>query len=1169
MDFFSRENLSNSFPLQVNGKMASAPWQNYLIQLFSMKPKHIPQIIPLVCIITLFGGLLRTRLKDLRILIPLVLFLLGCGLELLSYSSYEVQKYTDIIEWMSPFLYINLFTPAIIFSVAFEMEFYMFQKLFWQIILLSIPGIFLNYFLINWYLSTMNKYKMKRITRSLVSLILGAIDPSLSATCIKDLGLSKGLINLIKGECLLTAACTVINFNLNLQIYNQLQAKPFSTLGKQIYEIPLKKYVLSCIFGYFSSKVFLLWLVNTFGDDITEAALSFSSVYIIFYLAEWSGMSGILSLAVLGLFLNSTSFRPGAELFLFKFWKCITFFAIVMEFTLIGILVPAHSYVTLSVDDIYYAVQLYFTLIVLRIMVLLVLNPFLSYLGNGFNWRWAITLVWSEMRGLPNINMALLFSYNMNTMSSERIRAKVLLQVVMLCLITLIVNSFTLPWVVTQLGLRDVTLTKRKSLYYTVQHFQEIITTTASTLKFDKDLANADWNLVEESIVFKNPYQFSPEESPEPLKIKCPDCNKELGEGIANPEAMELARVRLLSAQIASYKRQYTNQILSQDAVQVLVGAAASFCDKKGEYMNLQAIRTYSESKKLLHLLRKLLLNWVYNTKKEKGIPSRNQILFLCHKIVFTDEFEYTGYLAIMLNLAPIIISWLPVLSKIYQEETTRANHSFLIFYIVEAILKIAAMRSGYFLHAWNLFELTITLGGIIDVLLTDFKGDKYTYDMSQVVVSFKIIRFLRVLRILKLITPKMLRVLDKRLSDQLSFRYAILKGYVQGEADITCIIDQIAGRKSVARLLHKLVSKNAKQALKELGYLEYDHPDIAITMKTKQEINAILHLALEILRNLQLRGIISKAESSGMYKMILFKRKAVLDFPSVIQAPSVKEMLSHVTWLDKNEVHINFIQEKVKILTFDCGNYIFEEGDRPQGIYLIISGMVKLQSSRPNLENVSKLFETEEEGKITYTDYQISGSIIGELSCLTQEPMKYSAICKTVVETCFISISHLHEAFEKCCPALEYKMWLKLALSVGTKKVKECLAYQDWTYKMHLQLSNVYVKSVPMGIKTDIYDETMEHVVLIHGSVEDCQLRKLYFAPFLIPKTCHQVQGTSKITKLLVMQTSVNVKKCMRNIAKYVPVCKHITRTSAGSFSRSLERRRESEVHLNIGKVK
>lgn len=33
------------------------------------------------------------------------------------------------------------------------------------------------------------------------------------------------------------------------------------------------------------------------------------------------------------------------------------------------------------------------------------------------------------------------------------------------------------------------------------------------------------------------------------------------------------------------------------------------------------------------------------------------------------------------------------------------------------------------------------------------------------------------------------------------------------------------------------------------------------------------------------------------------------------------------------------------------------------------------------------------------YTEYLLSGEIIGELNCLTDERMQYSATCKTVVE--------------------------------------------------------------------------------------------------------------------------------------------------------------------------
>ena len=59
----------------------------------------------------------------------------------------------------------------------------------------------------------------------------------------------------------------------------------------------------------------------------------------------------------------------------------------------------------------------------------------------------------------------------------------------------------------------------------------------------------------------------------------------------------------------------------------------------------------------------------------------------------------------------------------------------------------------------------------------------------------------------------------------------------------------------------------------------------------------------------------------------------------------------------------------------------------------------------------------------------------------------------------------------------------------------------------MQLKLSNIYVNDIPKNTKTDIYDETVIYVILIHGAVEDCQLRKAYKAPFLIPITCHQVK--------------------------------------------------------------
>uniref|UniRef100_A0A673SVD5 Ion transport domain-containing protein n=1 Tax=Suricata suricatta TaxID=37032 RepID=A0A673SVD5_SURSU len=802
-------------------------------------------------------------------------------------------------------------------------------------------------------------------------------------------------------------------------------------------------------------------------------------------------MSGIFTLAIMGLFLNSTSFKPGVEALLLKCWNYLSFVAFLMVFTFIGLLIPAHTYLYMSFSDIYYSFNIYFTLIILRLLVFVLMSPLLSRLGHGFSWRWAFIMVWSEMKGMPNINMALFLAYSDISLGTEREKSQ------------MVVSSLLIKHTFCIKGLRDVTSTKYKSLHYTFQHFQELTKSAVSAVKCDKDLANADWNMVEKAIILQNPYALSQEETTEHQKGKCLACNKKIDETL-NIEAMELANRRLLSAQIASYQRQYKNEILSQSAAQVLVGAARSFGEKKGEYMSPETIKTYSEGRKILNFIRKVLLNWVYNTKKEKGISSRYCFFQACHKIVFTNEFEYAGYLVVLMNMFPITISWITELNDIYEHELKYSNYLFLTFYVTEDLLKMAAMRREYFLHAWHLFDLTITLVGIIDVILIETNDITYIFYFIQAVVFFKIVQFLRILRILKLITPKLLQIIDKKMSHQQSFNYAMLKGYVQGEADIMIIIDQIASSKQVKQMLLRRIMKNTVHALKELGYFECDHQEIAITMKTKEEINVMLNLAREIVKVFRSKRIIHKIESSEINKLIMAKKREILDFQPVIKPLTIEEALYNIPWLDKKKDHISFIQ---------------------------------LQRSKPGLAIDQMLWDSEENDcQITYTDFVISGEIIGELNCLTNKPMICSATCESVVEICFISKNHLYEAFEQCCPHIEYKMWLKLGLSITAKKIREHLSYEDWNYKLQLKLRNVCIKDIPKDTKTDIYDETAIYIILIHGAVEDCHLRKDYKAPSVIPITCYQVQGTEDFTKVMIVQTLVDVKKFRWKTRKYVP---------------------------------
>lgn len=59
-------------------------------------------------------------------------------------------------------------------------------------------------------------------------------------------------------------------------------------------------------------------------------------------------------------------------------------------------------------------------------------------------------------------------------------------------------------------------------------------------------------------------------------------------------------------------------------------------------------------------------------------------------------------------------------------------------------------MRKDFFSHTWNLFELAITLTGILYAVLTEIEAIKYIFAVTEVIVFIKLVQFIRVLRIFK-----------------------------------------------------------------------------------------------------------------------------------------------------------------------------------------------------------------------------------------------------------------------------------------------------------------------------------------------------------------------------------------------------------------------------------
>ncbi|KAJ7344298.1 hypothetical protein JRQ81_000248 [Phrynocephalus forsythii] len=1084
--------------------------------------ENLPAILLLLSASCTIAALLRTIIRETKIPILVVMFFLGVIVGIIAHVMPQLLFVKTIAD-ISPIFFQHLVTPIIIFTATFKMDFYIFRKLFWQVLIISVLGCLMNCALLGWLTFKFNKYNWTWNDSMLFSLPLSTTDAVLSAASLKNIGLSKILINFIQGEALFNDATATIIFELYRELVNQSHGK----LVLQILAKLILKFFGSAVFGFMSSRIVKYWLTNVFNDGITIMILSLSMVYIIYFVAEWVGMSGIIALFIVGLLLDSISFSKGMDTILYNFWSMLTFLAHSMIYYILGIVIAQKTYPYINSRVFFYIIPVYLFLNLVRALVVLLLSPLLSRFGYGFNWRWGAVTVWSGIRGSVTLTMALRISYTPSTNAPEiQMMTVILLHSVTASLLTLMINSTTVKKLVMTLGLSNVTLPKRVAFHNAFQRIKQMEANAFAMLKLDKFLAGANWAMAEDVISVDDPNKLNPEEVQQLLQqFRCPECNADVtfetnAQQIA--DMMEEARLRLLTAQIASYQKQYNSGILSQEATQTLIGAAESYTDVKGKFMNIQEVKTYWENTGILVMMKNYLSDWVYKVKGEKSKRPKNKILKLCHQVVFLDEFEYISSLITYLNCTPIVLHFIPSWSLEYFLQLRMCNYFFLSLYIIEAAFKVSAMGITYTHYHWNRFDILVIIVGIADVIIMNiFKTADSSYPALSTIRIFRFIRVLRMFRLLKLVIPKMIMLLDAQINKQFTFRYYITKGYVQGEEDIQCLIGQIAGHEKVYTEIKRILEKNKQDAMKELGLMQRDYPEIVTAVKTKQAAQTVFNTASETLQSMLSGGIVVKNEGSELNKILLVKRKRLGLIPPTISPPTIPELLNNVMWLHGNKKQIEYIQEKAKMCYYDYEDLISDEGDLPKGIHFIVSGVVKLSGSPP-LYGVDSREAERNALPSSFTDYLVAGAIIGEVNCLTKQEMEYAVTCETAVQTCFISKDDLLEAFDKFVehPTLEYKIWLKIALDSALKTFTETLPNQDWLYKICTQYSNMRVKDVPKRTKCDIYNESMDDVILVHGSVQDCQQGLLYCAPCILPKTCHQVQGMTSLTKLLIIKS-------------------------------------------------
>ncbi|XP_054529288.1 sodium/hydrogen exchanger 11 isoform X6 [Pan troglodytes] len=917
-------------------------------------------------------------------------------------------------------------------------------------------------------------------------------------------GISKIYIDLIRGESLIICSIASIFFGnfrgnrIHFSIFRDLH------VGIELsYDI-----LGSIIFGYWCAKIIQCILADVFSNMLTNIILCFSMVYMTFYIVEFLGMSGTLALAAVGLNLDSLTFKPKIELVITKFLRIFSSVYEHLIYAFFGIVIGCGELSHYEFYTIPFIFILFTTVNVVRLLTILLVSPILMHSNYEYNWRWGVVITWSGIKGVFN----LLWAPDVYNLAERKVEVPqmFILYVQVISLLTMGINSYVMTQSARKLDLCVLSLPRQMILQNATQHIQEIVQNTITLFKTEKILTNVNWTLVED----KTRIEYIPFSHVSHNDMKT--------ESTTDEALMEEARLHVAAIQMSSFEKQRNNGILEIEAARILIGAAKCYYSIQGKFMSIYDVSTYMRTRSWLIKFKNVLTFLEYCIEKIQFIPpeSNTFLTFIFH-IVFSEEFEYTGQIINLIYIYPMIIHLWPMARGLNVSALISINYYFMFLYVLESTLKIIILKRKYFQQCWNTLEFFILVIGIIDIFCVYFvKLRPDNLALIQLTVIMGYLRIIRFLPLFKIIVPILIRIADVQIKKRLSLMYSITKGYIKSQEDAKLLIKQIAVCESIYQKLCEILETNKQDAVKELVLMEHEGRDVVIALKTKQAIRNVIAKALKNLTFLCSRGIIDKHEVIEINKVLLKKLKALNNFPKAIPPPTPDIYLHNIIWLEGKDVLIDFFKERAKLACFDSGDTICKGGEMPQGIYLIISGMAILHSLSPTF-GIESSQRCDRGSRVMSTEFCTTGDIIGELSCLLKREIEYTVICETSLQACFISLEDLYEGFDAFWPSLEYKIWLKLALSTAYQYFESSLIDEDLRFQNCVMFNQAYVETLSSYSDMIIDNMTMKFVIIVYGSVIDTKTEEPYFAPCIIPTTCEQVQGTSALSKLLIIQAS------------------------------------------------
>jgi len=879
-----------------------------------------------------------------------------------------IQAWSNI----SPEVLLLVHLPALIFASGFSMDFHIFRRNFWQILILAGPGVGLGTVMTAVVGKYVFPYGWCWPKALMFGAMLSATDPVAVVALLKEVGASETLGTVIEGESLLndgtafvfflvfrdlirwTTSCNTgecndadkldVNLckckhpeleklhpddqedcmNVSPDSFTPVCEFPHRDIGETLKffaRMALGAPALGVAFGIAAS----MWINFVYNDLVVEVAITFVTAYLAYYTADdILKMSGVLATVALGITMGLMAkprLSPKTHEPIEVFWEMLEYMAnttifiyagvkIAIKIWEVGIEVGENEDKFISGDEWGWSILLYLFLQIIRLLTIIMSYPFLMLSGYSINWKDVIVMTWGGLRGAVGLALSLIVDLDVNRID-PKFRALTIFYMGLIAAMTLLINGTSMPLILGLLGVTKPKPEKLEVLLHVVKGIEEIGEQELREFEPDDLLGDPDPNVV--------------------MRLTKLKVDKII------PSDREVTRVMRDAAQ-----RNNPVCLELEQHLQHHLDAGEGAPDTLGKMSQyamanrpMDKINAASKSSRMGDVVTKDMLVLDFRTRVLTGVKGVYGEL--------NEEGEINPEQ--FYNLKESADEGLDSVSKALSD-----------WYHLEGSLTVSTWRkllTGLGRQTWVPGFIQSSLQGLLFTSLENSAVMARSFIHAHEEATHSLHEYIQFIK--------------KEQSDN------------QVEDEATRLVEEAS-----AQVLEES-RQESEQAVDFVKNMRRAYPEVARAIKSKLAAWEVLHQKARYVEELGKSGLIEAKEATALSGLIESRIKKLMYHPPNVEMPESKDLLKgHPLFSElSQQIFDSTVWPHAKLKVYDKDQTIFEIGHEPTSLTLIVRGVVRVES--PGAERGSH-----QEG---------AGAMVGMSEVLLNQRRSRSLVAETIVE--------------------------------------------------------------------------------------------------------------------------------------------------------------------------